>query len=93
MRSNMALFASIPMGQVMEADSKFRAVQLRAYEIYRRRDPHNGNADEDWREAETQIEREQHRGSGRELGPAKHKDKSHWGRLGTHQGEDFENPT
>lgn len=93
MRSNMALFVCNVVGQVMDAESRFRAIQLRAYEIYRRRDPHSGNADEDWREAEAQIEREERRASGKDLGPAKHKDRSHWGRLVTHQGEDLENPT
>ena len=77
----------------MDAENRFRMIQLRAYEIFCRRNPNSASADDDWREAETEIEREEHRASGVEMGPARHKDKSHWGRLGTHQGEDLENPT
>ena len=75
----------------MHPEQKFRLVQERAYEIYQQRDPNNGTAEEDWQKAEAEIERQEHVRSGH-IGPARLKEKSHWGQLGTHMGEDVENP-
>jgi hypothetical protein len=75
----------------MNAKSRFETIQLRAYEIYCSRSSASGTPEDDWREAEAQLEREEAGGSGR-LGPARLIEKSHWGALATHQGEDFENP-
>jgi hypothetical protein len=75
----------------MYGDDKFQRIQRRAYEIYQQRDPHYGTAEDDWRKAEAEIEREEHSHS-MHVGPARLKDKSHWGAIATHVGEDLENP-
>ena len=64
-----------------------------AIEIYCRRGPSKGTPEDDWREAEAQIGHEEASRS-QNLGPAKLKEreKSHWGSLATHRGEDAENP-
>jgi len=73
----------------MDAESRFRSIQLRAYETYCERDPAAGRA-------EAEIEREENGNPQnpypQNLGPAKLKDKAHWGCLASHQGEDLENP-
>ena len=76
----------------MDSESRSRLIQLCAYEIYCARGPASSTAEEDWRKAESQIEREKN-GNSRNLGPARLNDKSKWGCLTTHQGEDLENPS
>jgi hypothetical protein len=80
----------------MDAETKFRCIQFRAYEIYCERDPAAGNAEDDWRRAEAEVEREENGNleslNAQNLGPARLKDKAHWGCLASHQGEDIENP-
>jgi hypothetical protein len=76
----------------MDAESRFRSIQLRAYEIFCARNPASGTAEEDWRKAESQIEQEKNGDPGN-FGPARLNDKSNWGCLTTHQGEDLENPS
>ena len=75
----------------MQHEDKFRLIQQRAYEFFRRRDPAHGSAEEDWQRAEAEIEREE---TARALhsGPAKLREKAHWGVIGTHAGEDIDNP-
>jgi hypothetical protein len=75
----------------MREEDKFRLIQQRAYELYRQRDPLHGTAEEDWHKAEIEIEREEQRSS-LHTGPAKLKERAHWGAIGTHGGEDIENP-
>lgn len=72
-------------------NDKFQLIQERAYEIYRQRDPNSGSAEDDWRKAEAEVEREE---SQRPMhtGPARFKEKSRWADLGTHVGHDIENP-
>lgn len=74
----------------MDSESRFRSIQLRAYEIYRERDPAAGTAEEDWCKAEAEIKAKR---SSEILGPARLKDKSLWGCVTTHEGEDLENPS
>jgi hypothetical protein len=76
----------------MDAETKFRFIQARAYEIYCRRDPSSGTAEDDWQQAEAEIERIQRGSHPQNLGRAKLKDKTRWGEITTHEGEDFENP-
>jgi Protein of unknown function (DUF2934) len=40
----------------LDAESKFRFIQVRAYEIYCNRDPSSGTAEDDWQKAEGKIE-------------------------------------
>jgi Protein of unknown function (DUF2934) len=75
----------------MKPDKKFQLVQARAYEIYLHRDPGSGSPEEDWLQAESEIEREEHARSVH-TGPARLKDQSAWNVIATHQGHDIENP-
>lgn len=75
----------------MDDESRFRCIQRRAFEIYLQRDPHSRTAEEDWQKAEAEIAAEEHEQL-QHVGPAKLKDKSHWGKIGMHSGEDLENP-
>jgi len=75
----------------MQSEEKFRQIQKRAYEIYLQRDPHSATPEDDWLAAEAQIAREQ-RVPSVHTGPARFKDPSRWGEIGTHLGEDIENP-
>jgi hypothetical protein len=68
-------------------EDKFHLIQERAYEIYLRRDPKNGSAQDDWSQAEAEIEREHSH-----TGPARFKEESRRAELGTHVGHDIENP-
>ena len=70
---------------------RFKLIQQRAYEIYLHRDPATGTAEEDWSQAEAEIEREEAQRA-THIGPARLKDKSRWAELGTHVGHDVENP-
>jgi len=76
----------------MNGEEKFRLIQERAYEIYRHREPSSGSAEDDWRKAEAEIEREETRHGSAHVGPAGFKEKSRWAELGTHVGHDVENP-
>lgn len=69
------------------SEDKFRLIQERAYEIYSRRDPNHGSAQDDWSQAEAEVDKEQSH-----TGPARFKEKSRWAELGTHVGHDIENP-
>lgn len=75
----------------MQSEDKVRRIKERAYEIYRLRDPDHGSADDDWCKAEAEIECEESL-SFSQLGPARLKERSHWGKIGSHVGEDIENP-
>lgn len=77
----------------MDAETKFRFIQGRAYEIYCQRDPSSGTAEDDWQKAEAEIESIQ-RGGARpqNLGRAKLKNKTRWVQITTGEGEDFESP-
>jgi Protein of unknown function (DUF2934) len=68
-------------------ENKFHLIQERAYEIYLHRDPTSGSAEDDWSQAEAEIEREHSH-----TGPARFKERSRWAELGTHVGHDIENP-
>jgi Protein of unknown function (DUF2934) len=74
------------------SEDRFRLIQERAYEIYLRRDPSNGSPEDDWSQAEAEIEREEGPHSTQHTGPARFKEKSRWAELGTHVGHDVENP-
>ena len=43
----------------MHAEERFNLIQKRAYEIYLQRDPNFGTAEEDWWNAEREIEKEE----------------------------------
>ena len=75
----------------MQHEDRFRLVQERAYDLYLHRNPEEGSPEEDWHKAEQQIEQEESQPS-IHVGPARLRDKSHWGAIGSHAGEDLENP-
>lgn len=73
----------------MHPEERFHLIQKRAYEIYRQRDAHDGTAEEDWRKAETEIQREKEFASR----PRQHKERTSWKELMSHAVRDVENPT
>ncbi len=74
----------------MHAEERFHLTQKRAYEIYRQRDPHDGTAEEDWRKAESEIQREEEFAS---LQLQQQKERAHRSELMSHAVPDVENPT
>ena len=72
-------------------EDRFRLIQERAYEIYRHRDPNSATPGDDWRKAESEVTAQESQHS-MHIGPARLRDKSHWGAIGSHAGEDLENP-
>jgi hypothetical protein len=68
-------------------EDKFQLIQERAYEIYLRRGSNSGSPEDDWSQAEVEIEREHSH-----TGPARFKERSRWAELGTHVGHDIDNP-
>ena len=75
----------------MLPEQRFILVQERAYEIFCRRDPNSGSEVDDWLAAEQEIEKEQETHS-MHTGPARFRERSHWGVIVNRNGEDMENP-
>jgi hypothetical protein len=71
----------------MQSEQRFHRIQQRAYEIYKSREPKFGSADEDWRKAEQEIEREEQFSASDPHGVLR------WKELLMVDGKDIENPT
>lgn len=71
----------------MHLTERFHLVQRRAYEIYQHRGPNCGSADEDWRKAETEIEREV------ALAVPERKELARWGDFASYRDQGTGSPT
>ena len=71
----------------MHSEERFQLVQKRAYEIYQHRDPTFGTAEEDWWNAEREIEREE------PLGAPERKELSRWNDLESRKDQGITSPT
>jgi hypothetical protein len=71
----------------MHSEERFQLVQKRAYEIYQHRDPAFGTAEEDWWNAEREIEREE------QLGAPERKELSRWNDLVSRKDQGITRPT
>jgi len=70
----------------MHPGQRFQLIQQRAYDIYLQRDPSFGTAEEDWWNAEREIEREE------ELASPERKEPTRWSTLLPYGKEEIESP-